>query len=117
MAAVIGDGVVLRRGWTEASELRIQHFLQTLAPPPLAGVLCTDVAREGRLEGIDREGVSEVLAASAHQVWISGGVPTLEELAFLAEEGAAGTVLGMALYTGALDVAKVAGDYGGADVR
>jgi phosphoribosylformimino-5-aminoimidazole carboxamide ribotide isomerase len=112
VAADIRDGVVLRRGWTEASQLRIQDFLQTLASLPLAGVLCTDVGREGRLEGIDREGVSEVLAASAHPVWISGGVTTVAELAFLAEQGAAGAVLGMALYTGAMDAAEVARAYG-----
>jgi len=112
VAADIRDGVVLRRGWTEASQLRIQDFLHTLASLPLAGVLCTDVGREGRLEGIDREGVSEVLAESAHPVWISGGVTTVAELAFLAEQGAAGAVLGMALYTGALDAAEVARGYG-----
>jgi phosphoribosylformimino-5-aminoimidazole carboxamide ribotide isomerase len=112
VAADIRDGVVLRRGWTEVSALRIRPFLDSLASLPLAGVLCTDVGREGRLEGIDREGVVEVLEASVHPVWISGGVTTEEELAFLADRGAAGAVLGMALYTGALDSGSVAARWG-----
>ncbi len=113
VAADIRDGVVLRRGWTEASELRILDFLATLAPLPLAGILCTDVGREGRLEGIDRDGVTAVLRASAHPVWISGGVTTLDELDFLASHGAAGAVLGMALYTDTLDADGVAARHGG----
>jgi phosphoribosylformimino-5-aminoimidazole carboxamide ribotide isomerase len=113
VAADIRDGVVLRRGWTEASELRIHDFLTTLAPLPLAGILCTDVGREGRLEGIDREEVAAVLQGSPHPVWISGGVTTPEELDFLAARGAAGAVLGMALYTGALDPDRVAAAWGG----
>jgi phosphoribosyl isomerase A len=116
VAADIRDGVVLRRGWTEASPLRILPFLDSLAPIPLAGILCTDVGREGRLEGIDPEGVRGVLEGSSHPVWISGGVTTPEELDFLATHGAAGAVLGMALYTGALDPERVAAAWGGGPV-
>ncbi len=113
VAADVREGVVLRRGWTEASELRVEAFLEGLADVPLAGVLCTDVAREGRMEGIDLAGVKAVLAASPHPVQVSGGVTTMDDLAALADVGAAGAVLGMALYTGALDAAAVAAAWGG----
>jgi phosphoribosylformimino-5-aminoimidazole carboxamide ribotide isomerase len=108
----VRGGKVLTRGWAEASELDLNGFLRELSPLPLAGVLCTDVGREGRVEGIDRTGVEEVLAVSPHPVWISGGVTTVEELRFLSERGAAGAVLGMALYTGVLDAARVAEEFG-----
>ena len=113
VAADIRDGIVLRKGWTEASDLRILDFLEGLVHLPLAGVLCTDVGREGRVEGIHRAGVAEVLAGAPHPVWISGGVTTLDELRFLAEGGAAGAVLGMALYTDVLDRNRVASEFGG----
>lgn len=112
VAADVRDGIVLRKGWAEASSLEILDFLGRLASLPLAGVLCTDVGREGRVEGIDRQGVSRVLEGSPHPVWISGGVTTLEELRFLRDGGAAGAVLGMALYTGALDANQVAEEFG-----
>jgi phosphoribosylformimino-5-aminoimidazole carboxamide ribotide isomerase len=112
VAADVRDGIVLRRGWTEASPLHVRDFLASLAPLPLAGILCTDVGREGRLEGIDRESVAEVIGSARHPVWISGGVTTEAELRFLAEEGAAGAVLGMALYTGTLDAERVAAAFG-----
>jgi phosphoribosylformimino-5-aminoimidazole carboxamide ribotide isomerase len=103
VAADLKDGKVLSRGWTEASERDILSFLEGLDPLPLAGVLCTDVGREGRLEGIDRPGVLAVLRGTRHPVWISGGVTEIDELHFLAREGARGAVLGMAIYTGVLD--------------
>lgn len=97
------DGIILREGWTEETSHRVEEYLPGLAHIPLAGVLSTDVGREGRLEGIDGEGCGRVIEASPHPVWISGGITTLDELAFLEDAGAEGVVLGMAIYTGALD--------------
>jgi phosphoribosylformimino-5-aminoimidazole carboxamide ribotide isomerase len=113
VAADVRDGVVLRKGWTEGSGLKVDAFVRSLSDVPLAGVLCTDVGREGRLEGIDARAMVGVIDASAHPVWISGGVTTLEDLTALAEAGAYGAVLGMALYTGALRPTEVAERWGG----
>ncbi len=106
------DGVILRKGWTEATGLHVEEYLPGLAELPLAGVLSTDVGREGRLEGIDRDGCTRVLEASPHPVWISGGITTLDEVEFLDRAGAAGVVLGMAVYTGALDTTVLAERWG-----
>ena len=113
VAADTREGVVLRKGWTETSELRVEDFLATLEDLPLAGVLATDVGREGRMEGIVRKEVAATVDASPHPVWISGGVTTLDELGWLGETGAHGAVLGMALYTGTLDPEGVARRFGG----
>jgi phosphoribosylformimino-5-aminoimidazole carboxamide ribonucleotide (ProFAR) isomerase len=109
------DGRILRRGWTEESPLDISTFLPGLAELPLAGILSTNVAREGRLQGIDREACREVIELSPHGVWASGGVTTMDELAYLDEAGAAGVVLGMALYTDTLNAGDVAARWGGAN--
>lgn len=106
------EGIILRKGWTEATGLHVEEYLPGLATLPLAGVLSTDVGREGRLEGIDREGCRRVIEASPHPVWISGGITTMDELDFLEASGAAGVVLGMAVYTGALDVQALAQRWG-----
>lgn len=113
VAADIREGRVLRRGWTEESGTEVASLLAAVADIPLAGVLCTDVAREGRMEGIDLASMADIVDRSAHPVWISGGITTLEDLAALDELGAHGVVLGMALYTGTLDPATVAERYGG----
>ena len=113
VAADIRDGVVLRKGWTEASKLRVEAFLEGLVELDLAAVLCTDVEREGRMQGIDLPGMKAVIDASRHPVQVSGGITSMDDLQALADAGAAGCVLGMALYTGTLDPAQVAAKYGG----
>lgn len=112
VAADIRDGIVLRKGWTEGSELQVLDFLARLDELPLGGILCTDVGREGRLQGIDRDGVAAVVGGSRHPVWISGGLTTIDELDFLADLGAHGAVLGMALYTNTMDAEEVGRRYG-----
>lgn len=108
------DGMILRKGWTEATALRIEAYLPTLTDVPLAGILSTDVGREGRLEGIDQDGCARVIDASPHPVCISGGITTMDEMAFLDEAGATGVVLGMAIYTDTLNTREVARRWGGA---
>lgn len=117
VAADVRDGQVLRKGWTEATGLAITDLLGRLASLPLAGVLSTDVAREGRVAGIDPVSTAATVRASAYPVWISGGVSTLEDLMHLERSGAAGAVLGMALYTGKLDPDEVARRWGGGSDR
>ncbi|MBI4539354.1 MAG: 1-(5-phosphoribosyl)-5-((5-phosphoribosylamino)methylideneamino)imidazole-4-carboxamide isomerase [Gemmatimonadetes bacterium] len=113
VAADVRDRRVLRRGWTETSALDLATFLAALCDLPIAGILCTDVAREGRMGGIDLGAAEPIIAAAPAPVWISGGIRTLEELRALRAAGAAGAVLGMALYTGTLDARAVAEEFGG----
>lgn len=107
------NGTVLRKGWTERTRHTIADFLPSLAETALGGILSTDVGREGRLGGIDRDACARVVRASPHPVWMSGGITTVEDLAFLEGIGAAGAVLGMALYAGSLEPHYVAARWGG----
>jgi phosphoribosylformimino-5-aminoimidazole carboxamide ribotide isomerase len=114
VAADVRDGRVLSRGWTETSQRHATDYVAKLGGLPLAGVLCTDVSREGRLEGIDVPSMASVIEAAAHPVWIAGGITTISDLEALEAAGAAGVVLGMAIYTSTLDARAVAERWGGA---
>lgn len=113
VAADVRDGLVLSRGWRESAGLPVADFLAGLRELPLAGVLCTDVGREGRMEGIDRDGMASVVEASPHPLQASGGIASPDDLEELDAMGAAGAVLGMALYTRTLDASAVAARWGG----
>jgi phosphoribosylformimino-5-aminoimidazole carboxamide ribotide isomerase len=112
VAADVRDGFVLRKGWTERTTLTVNELLERVDGLPLGGVLCTDVAREGRMGGIDVASAAGAVGASRHPVWISGGIASPVELEVLAAMGAAGVVLGMALYTGLLDAVEIGAGYG-----
>jgi len=108
VAADVRAGEVQVRGWTAGAGVAADAFLRTLDSLPLAGTLVTDVAREGRMQGIDAERFRALAAACPVPLLASGGVTTPADLDALAAAGAAGAVLGMALYTGALDAATAA---------
>lgn len=113
VAADHREGVVLTRGWTETTALGVLDLFERLAPLPLAGVLCTDVGREGRMGGVDEETTRRWVAATEHPFWASGGVGGTADLERLQRAGAHGVVIGMALYTGAVEPAYVASRWGG----
>jgi phosphoribosylformimino-5-aminoimidazole carboxamide ribotide isomerase len=112
VATDIRDGMVLRKGWTESSGIPVLDLLQKLEDLPLAGVLCTDVGREGRMAGIDLRMAEKVVEGSRHPIWISGGISTMDELRALDDAGATGAVLGMSIYSGVLSPEKVAEEFG-----
>jgi phosphoribosylformimino-5-aminoimidazole carboxamide ribotide isomerase len=109
-ADVRGDDVVVR-GWSARAGTGVDELLAAIADLPLAGVLVTDVAREGSMSGADTERFRHLAEASAHPVLASGGIAGSADLAALSRAGVAGAVVGMALYTGALDAAAVAREY------
>ncbi len=113
VAADVRDGDVVTHGWMRRLAEGLDALLARLAPLPLAALLVTAVHREGRLAGPDLGLVARVVAASPHPVLAAGGIASLRDLDALARVGASGAVVGMALYTGALDPRAVAKEYGG----
>ena len=105
VAADVRDGHVVTRGWTASTALPAADFLRGLAGLPLAAVLVTDVTREGREEGIDTALFARLIAASPFPLIAAGGIASRDDLVKLRDAGAAGAVLGMALYTGRIDPA------------
>ncbi|HUF49926.1 MAG TPA: 1-(5-phosphoribosyl)-5-[(5-phosphoribosylamino)methylideneamino] imidazole-4-carboxamide isomerase [Longimicrobiales bacterium] len=112
VAADVDEGEVVLRGWTAGSGRTAEAFLNLLDPLPLAGVLVTDVTREGRMVGADRERFRRLAGATRHPLIASGGIAGRADLQALAAAGVAGVVLGMSLYTGAVDATRTAEEYG-----
>lgn len=102
VAADVRDRRLVTRGWTTRTDHHPLSFLGALAGLPLAGVLATDVSREGRMTGIDEPLFSGLAAAAPVPLLASGGIAGPADLDRLERAGAAGAVLGMALYTGAI---------------
>jgi len=103
---------VLARGWQASTGRDVGSVARALAALPLAGLLVTAVHREGRLGGADVALVEEVRATSSLPIAASGGVTTLLDLRALRRAGASSAVIGMALYTGALDPRAAAKEFG-----
>ena len=103
---------VTTRGWSHTLQLDILDLVEELNTLPLGGLLVTAVHREGQMKGTDLPLMEDVAELSRFPVLASGGVATMQDLRALEHRGLAGVVIGMALYTGALDPIVVAGEFG-----
>ncbi|MEQ1691383.1 MAG: 1-(5-phosphoribosyl)-5-[(5-phosphoribosylamino)methylideneamino] imidazole-4-carboxamide isomerase [Gemmatimonas sp.] len=112
IAADVRERVVVTNGWTATSHLDVVDFVESLRALPLGGILVTAVHKEGQMSGTDLPLMDAVADASAWPVFASGGVTTMDDLRALEHRGLAGAVLGMALYTGALDARRIIEEFG-----
>jgi phosphoribosylformimino-5-aminoimidazole carboxamide ribotide isomerase len=103
VAADVRERHVVTRGWNRLLPIDVVDAVDALRGLPLAGVLVTAVHREGRLEGPDMALMETVVARASAPVYAAGGIASLVDLHALAGAGVAATVIGMALYTGAVD--------------
>jgi phosphoribosylformimino-5-aminoimidazole carboxamide ribotide isomerase len=95
------------RGWRQSSAVSLDAMIRTLNDLPLAAILVTAVHREGVMLGPDLPLIEDVASLSRHPVQAAGGITTTADLLALSNAGVSAAVVGMALYTGALDVSTI----------
>lgn len=98
-------GKVATHGWTNVSEVDGFEFCKKLDDIGVATVICTDISKDGAMQGTNRELYKEMLKRFKFDTVASGGVSTLEDVIALNEMDIYGAILGKALYTGAIDLA------------
>ena len=74
--------------------------------PYCSGFLCTYVDKEGMMQGTDLEWFRRLRAATSHEITAAGGITTIEDIRALKAMNIH-AALGMAIYTGALDLAAL----------
>lgn len=99
-------GQIVVKGWTEAVSLTAQEVLAQLEPY-CGGVLCTYVDKEGMMQGTDLDWFRSLRASTKLEITAAGGITTLDEIEELTRLGIH-AALGMAIYTGRLDLAELA---------
>jgi phosphoribosyl-ATP pyrophosphohydrolase len=99
------DGEIVTHGWTRRSGALVEDRIAELRDL-VGGFLLTFVEREGRMSGLPIERVRELVKlAGPARVTVAGGVRTPGDVA-AADRAGADAQVGMALYTGAFDLAE-----------
>ncbi len=97
------NGKVATDGWLETSEVVATTLGQTMAKLGAAGIIYTDIHRDGTLSGANIPALREMAEAIEIPVIASGGISSITDLlSLLALEplGVTGVIVGKALYTG-----------------
>ncbi len=99
-------GRIVVKGWTEAIDMTAEEVIQDLEPF-CSGFLATYVDKEGMLQGTDLDWFRRLRAATARDITAAGGITTLDDVRALTALRI-DCALGMAIYTGRLDLAELA---------
>jgi len=105
------SGEVLVDGWQGRTGLGTVSVAKDLAGLPIWGFLYTNVDVEGRLRGVNPGPVAELVRSVQRPVIASGGITTQADLDSLRSVGAHSAVIGMAIYTGAMDFSKIVREF------
>ena len=92
------DGKIAISGWQETSDLQLLPFINTYESLGIKQVICTDISKDGMLEGPSFERYSEILSQSTVKLIASGGIASMEDLKKLKEMGCEGAIIGKAIY-------------------
>ena len=111
VAADVRDRKILSHGWTRTHPKLVLDLVEELNGLPLAGVLVTAVHREEAMRGTDLPLMEDVVEVAEFPVLASGGLGSLSDLRALADRGVAAAIIGVALYTGAMDPWVVAEEF------
>lgn len=108
LGADVRDGMIAIGAWTETTGLSWKDFLGRYLSHGVRQAFCTDVSRDGRLEGPSLALYQEMRAAFPGLGLIaSGGVASMEDLHALREVGCIGAIVGKAIYEGRIGLEEL----------
>lgn len=104
------DEKVAISGWMEASKEELLPFIRSYRNKGISYVICTDISKDGMLEGPSFELYKKILKGVPDiKLIASGGISHFDELARLAEAGCEGTIIGKAIYEKRISLKQLEG--------
>jgi phosphoribosylformimino-5-aminoimidazole carboxamide ribotide isomerase len=85
-------------GWQESSELDVIEFINSFKRKGIKYVVCTDISKDGMLEGASNELYEEILQKSKIHLIASGGISSMEDIEAVKQIGCEAVIIGKAIY-------------------
>lgn len=109
LGADVKDGLISINGWKEQSSLELIPFLETYIKKGVSNILCTDISKDGMLQGPAIELYKTVMQAFPEcKLIASGGVGNLNDIISLDEAGIPAVVFGKSIYEGKISLNELA---------
>lgn len=100
------EGRIVVKGWRESTAIRAADVIRELEPF-CSGFLCTYVDKEGMMQGTDLDWFRGLRQMTRHEITAAGGITSIEDVQALTAMNIH-CAIGMAIYTGRLDVNELA---------
>ena len=113
LGADVRHGKICINGWKEDSSEDLLPFLRKYIDAGVKNVLCTEISKDGTLQGPAINLYKQVMTAYPQLHLIaSGGVSSMDDIKALDAEGIPAVVFGKAIYEGKIDLKELAQEYG-----
>lgn len=94
-------------GWLEESQLDVIDFILKYKNKGIKNVICTDISKDGMLQGASDELYREIVEKTAVQLIASGGISCIEDVEQMKKIGCSGTIIGKAIYEGRVSLQQL----------
>ena len=94
-------------GWLEESNQDVIDFILGYQKKGIQNVICTDISKDGMLEGASENLYKEILDKTKIQLIASGGISCIEDVYKMKEIGCSGTIIGKAIYEGRVSLKEL----------
>ena len=98
------DRKIKTSGWLENSETDVVDFIKEYQKKGFREVVCTDISKDGMLQGPSTALYQEIIENSTIKLIASGGISNIEDVQKMKEIGCAGTIIGKAIYEGRISL-------------
>lgn len=108
------DGKVAVKGWTEVTYLKATDLAARFKGLPLAGIVFTDIDRDGTLKGHNLNSLKLMIQSTDASIIASGGIGSIDDIQQVCKKfprAIYGIIVGRALYTGAVDLKEAVEKY------
>jgi len=102
----IKNGNVAVSGWLEDDGISYRDFLAKMQEYGVKTIICTDITKDGAMQGTNRELYREISNDFSFNVIASGGVSSIDDVRALSEMNLYGAIIGKALYNGGVELAE-----------
>lgn len=94
-------------GWLQESDHDVIDFILDYQKKGVQQVICTDIAKDGMLEGPSTGLYQEIINQSSIQLIASGGISCMDDVLQMREIGCSGTIIGKAIYEGRISLQQL----------
>ena len=108
LGADVKDKMIAIHGWLETTDKSIFDFINHYIGKGVQQIFCTDVSKDGKLEGPSIDLYKEIITKFPSLYFIaSGGVASMNDLHSLKEIGCKGVIVGKALYENRISLSEL----------
>ena len=108
LGADVKDENIMIHGWQQSANINIINYISTYIIKGIKNIFCTDISKDGLLQGTSTELYKKILEAFPQLHLIaSGGVSVIDDVEELNEMGCSGVIIGKALYEGRIQLSQL----------